>query len=136
MIGRGAAAGAAVVRQDAACRVAGSRPTYGRPPAAAAPASPERGAGATRAVIPFASPVPTLLVHSLGGSFAALWPTLAADCGLELELVADVADFERRGAIGLVAAGGEEEALPGVVRRAAALCPDVAAVGALPSHRV
>ena len=136
MNGRGVVAEAVVVRHDPACRAARPRPTYGRSSAESAPASPRPDVGAARATTPSLSSVPTLLVHSLGGSFAALWPTLAAECGLELEWAPDVAAFERRGAVGVVAAGGEEDALAGVVRAAAARCPDVAAVGALSGHRV
>ena len=134
-MGRGLAAGVAIVRRDAACRVAGSRPTYERR-LSAGPAFREEDAGAARPRQHPSLSLPILLVHSLGGSFAALWPGLAAECGLELELASDVAAFERRDVVGVVAAGGEEEALPAVVRRAAALCTDVVAVGALPSHRV
>ena len=126
------------------CRGARPRPTYGRSPAEAAPASLVQDAGAaraptaaaSRATPPTALPVPALLVYTLGDSFAALWPSLAAECGLELESVSDVAAFGRRDAVGIVAAGGGEEALAGAVRAAVALRTDLAAVGALPDHRI
>ncbi|HET7457268.1 MAG TPA: sigma-54 dependent transcriptional regulator [Gemmatimonadaceae bacterium] len=86
---------------------------------------------------PSAPPLPTLLVYSLGPSFSALWPALAAECGLALEVVTDARAFQRRDAVGVVVGAGEEEALPAAVRDvAAARTNDVVAVGALPSHRV
>jgi len=71
-------------------------------------------------------------------SFADLWTPLAAECGLALLAVDDVAALAAaRATVGLVAGGGVEEELENVIRRASVTPPlEIAAVGALPSHRV
>jgi DNA-binding NtrC family response regulator len=81
--------------------------------------------------------MPSLLVLSLSDSFSSVWPSLAAECGLELELAASVEAFERRaGTVGIVAAGGEESRLPQTFRDLAPTTMEIAAVGSLPDHRL
>ena len=82
-------------------------------------------------------PVPTLTVLSLSDSFAAMWPALAAECGLGLATVAEPAAFARlTGTVGVIAAGGAERELEGAVRQATGGVASIAAVGALPDHRL
>ena len=58
-----------------------------------------------------------LIVLPVSDSFSSIWPALARDAGLELELATTPARFaSARGAIGVVAAGGEEEVLEPVFR--------------------
>ena len=81
--------------------------------------------------------VPSLTVLPLSDSFAGAWPQLAQECGLKLEIAASPADFQRSDEIvGIVAAGGEEERLESTFRLLDSSRIDVAAVGALPSHRL
>jgi len=80
--------------------------------------------------------VPTLTLLALSDSFSEVWPALAAECGLDLVTVTDPAALEGSvGSIGVVAAGGAEETLEGVLRRSAASI-EVAAIGALADHRL
>ena len=68
-----------------------------------------------------------------------MWPTLADDCGLTLQTVDAAAGFDRQtNSVGLVAAGGVEEKLETTIRSTAAMSGtiDIAAVGALPDHRL
>ena len=79
----------------------------------------------------------TLAVLTLSDSFAAQWPLLAAECGLELMLLSETAGAARlTNAVALVAAGGDEDALPAALAEVASNGLAVAAVGADPSHRV
>ena len=81
--------------------------------------------------------VPTLTLLSLSDSFSNMWPALATECGLGLASVAEPAGFQRlSGTVGLVAAGGAEGMLEGAVREAAGGPVVLAAVGALPDHRL
>ena len=81
--------------------------------------------------------MPHLVVLALSDSFAACWPALAAECGLELELVDSVSGLaERIESGGSVAGGGEESRLPSVGRALAPRRIEIAAVGADVSHRL
>ena len=58
-----------------------------------------------------------LIVLPVSDSFSSIWPALARDAGLELELATTPARFaSARGAIGVVAAGGEEAVLEPLFR--------------------
>jgi two-component system, NtrC family, response regulator HydG len=79
----------------------------------------------------------TLAVLALSDSFAAQWPLLAAECGLELLLLSEPAGAARlTDAVALVAAGGDEDALPAALADLATNGLAVAAIGADPAHRV
>jgi DNA-binding NtrC family response regulator len=66
-----------------------------------------------------------------------MWPELAADCGLAFEPVADAASLPRlTSGVLLVNGAGVEETLAETLRGIATGDPEVAAVGALPSHRI
>ena len=81
--------------------------------------------------------MPTLTLLPLGDSFSAMWPALAAECGLGLATVGEPAAFGRlSGTVGLIAAGGLEGQLEGAVRQASGGAVAIAAVGALPDHRL
>jgi DNA-binding NtrC family response regulator len=113
-----------------------SEPAAGERARPAAPSVAVRRA--TPAALPASRPlVSTLLVHALGDSFAALWPALAAECGLAFEAADGPGAFDARtDVVAVVVGAGEEESLASVVREAAAGAAEVAAVGALPSHRI
>jgi DNA-binding NtrC family response regulator len=81
--------------------------------------------------------VPTLTVLSLSDSFVSMWPDLADECGLTLATVTEPAAFDRlNGSVGVVAAGGLEESLEATFRKTAPAGAEVAAVGAIASHRL
>jgi DNA-binding NtrC family response regulator len=83
-----------------------------------------------------APPAPTLAVLSLSESFAAIWPGLAAECGLAYEPAEEPQGLVAGPhVVGLIGAGGAEEALEPVLR---ALGPEaaVAAAGATSDHRL
>jgi DNA-binding NtrC family response regulator len=81
--------------------------------------------------------VPTLLVLMLSDSFSVAWPELAAECGLRFEAAASPAAFDAsRDAVGIVAAGGEEDKLEATFRQIAPHTMAIAAVGAAASHRL
>ncbi|HEU4631539.1 MAG TPA: sigma-54 dependent transcriptional regulator [Gemmatimonadaceae bacterium] len=116
---------------------------------ASRPAAPPRR-GATSAGAPAGEPVgpadaadapepalaPRLVVVPLSDSFAEAWLPLASDAGLRLQTADSLAAIDPRApVIGLVAAGGMEDALPAALRAAAAGQVEVAAVGALACHR-
>src|SRR5678816_1919881 len=72
-----------------------------------------------------------LLVLCLNDSFAALWPMLARECDLELELCDSTERLVgAKDAVGTVAAGGEEERLERIFRDISPTEMPVAAVGA------
>ena len=82
-------------------------------------------------------PTPGLAVLSLSESFSSTWPDLAAECGLAFSLIREAAGFERlTNAVGVVSAGGAEDSLEQAFRDAAGGRMEIAAVGALESHRV
>ncbi|HEX6536797.1 MAG TPA: sigma-54 dependent transcriptional regulator [Gemmatimonadaceae bacterium] len=81
--------------------------------------------------------MPTLTLLALTDSFAAMWPALATECGLTLVAAEGPGAFERlSGGVGVIAAGGDEPELETMFRRIAPAGADVAAVGALPDHRL
>src|SRR5690348_3382965 len=83
--------------------------------------------------------LPQLVLLSLSDSFASMWPTLADECGLTLHAIEAAAGFDRQtSAVGVVAAGGAEEMLESALRDTAGATGtiDIAAVGALPDHRL
>jgi DNA-binding NtrC family response regulator len=81
--------------------------------------------------------VPTLTLLSLSDSFAAMWPALAAECGLGLATVTEPSAFgQLTGTVGLIVAGGVERELESALRHAAGGVVSIAAVGALPDHRL
>ena len=81
--------------------------------------------------------MPSLIVLPLSDSFSAAWPLLAEECGLSLEIASSPADFHRSDdAVGIVAAGGDEERLEATFRLIEASRVEVAAVGADASHRL
>jgi DNA-binding NtrC family response regulator len=71
-----------------------------------------------------------------------MWPALATECGLELRVLETPAGFDRlTSAVGIVSAGGSEESLESALREAGGgvTAPgriEIAAVGAVPSHRL
>ena len=66
-----------------------------------------------------------------------MWPALATECGLGLATVAEPAEFDRlNGTVGIVSGAGVEETLENTFRQIAAPGLEIAAVGALPSHRI
>ncbi|HEX6966723.1 MAG TPA: sigma-54 dependent transcriptional regulator [Gemmatimonadaceae bacterium] len=88
-------------------------------------------------VLPAALSVPTLTLLSLSDSFIAMWPDLAAECGLTLVTVVEPAAFAGlNGSVGVIAAGGAEEQLDAMLRKIAPGNAEVAAVGAVASHRL
>ena len=80
----------------------------------------------------------TLVVYAISDSFGDLWPTLAAEVGLALELTRALptnADPTR--AVVLIAAGGDEAALPRAARELRAECDAAfAVIGAQAGHRL
>ncbi|HXT17192.1 MAG TPA: sigma-54 dependent transcriptional regulator [Gemmatimonadaceae bacterium] len=81
--------------------------------------------------------MPTLLVLKLSDSFSALWPTLARECELELEVTASVERFDTaRDAVGVVAGGGEEHRFEQIFRDLAPCDMAIAAVGAERDRRI
>ncbi|HET7565030.1 MAG TPA: hypothetical protein VFJ96_08555, partial [Gemmatimonadaceae bacterium] len=66
-----------------------------------------------------------------------MWPDLASECGLTLVTVVEPAAFDRlSGSVGVIAAGGAEEQLDATLRKVAPASAEVAAVGAIASHRL
>jgi DNA-binding NtrC family response regulator len=81
--------------------------------------------------------MPTLAVLTLSDSFATEWSSLAAESGFELKLISEAAGVARlTDAVVLVAAGGEEDALPATLAELAGNGIAIAAVGADPAHHV
>jgi DNA-binding NtrC family response regulator len=81
--------------------------------------------------------MPKLAVLTLSDSFATHWPTLAAECGLELVVLSGPAEGAGLSdAVALVAAGGMEHELPGTVAELRSDGLAIAAVGADPGHRI
>jgi DNA-binding NtrC family response regulator len=78
----------------------------------------------------------TLLVLALSDSFAEFWPRLAARAGMRFEPASDVRAFGRRDAVGIVAAGGEEEQLEQTFKELQSPTFEVAAVAAEGDHRL
>ena len=79
---------------------------------------------------------PALVVVALSDSFVDLWTQLAEAAGLRLELVETPAALDRRtNVVAVIAAGGAEDALADALRKVAGGDVEIAAVGALPSHR-
>jgi DNA-binding NtrC family response regulator len=65
-----------------------------------------------------------------------MWAALAADVGLTFHTSDSLATLDPRAPhVGLIAAGGAEDALPDALRQASSREIAVAAVGALPCHR-
>jgi DNA-binding NtrC family response regulator len=84
----------------------------------------------------FPSP-PGLAVMSLSESFSSTWPDLATECGLVLTVIGEAAGFARlTNAVGIIAAGGAEGGLEAALLEAAGGRIEIAAVGAVESHRV
>jgi DNA-binding NtrC family response regulator len=73
----------------------------------------------------------------MSDAFSAIWPGLAEECGLALEMIPerDVLN-SLRGAVGLVAGGGVEESLEQTLRAVSPPDAELAAVGSLPSHHL
>ena len=80
--------------------------------------------------------MPTLRLFALSDSFSGIWPALAAECGVELVIAAggdrgsDPSD-----AVRVVAGAGSEHDMEAFLRGLGTDVP-VAAVGALPDHRL
>jgi len=81
---------------------------------------------------------PTLLVLELSDSFSDTWPRLARTAGLRFERTVDAAPFHTpcHEAIGIIAAGGEETRIEGVLRRISRSPLEIAAVGGQADHRL
>src|ERR1051325_5811551 len=78
-----------------------------------------------------------LIVLRLSDSFSALWPALASEGNLELEMTESPGRFATaRDALGVIAAGGEEHRLEGALRDLSMREIDAAAVGASVERRV
>jgi DNA-binding NtrC family response regulator len=81
--------------------------------------------------------VSTLHLLSLSDSFGALWPELAAETGLTIVPVPEASMFPSlTSGLAVVNGAGVEETLPDVLRRVATGTVEVAAIGAVPSHRL
>jgi DNA-binding NtrC family response regulator len=81
--------------------------------------------------------VPYLSVLALSDSFLTMWPTLASESGLELVVADEPSALERRtDAVGVISAGGAEPRLEEALRQAGNGGIEIAAVGALPDHRL
>jgi DNA-binding NtrC family response regulator len=81
--------------------------------------------------------VPNLSLLALSDSFSAVWPSLAAECGLTLVQATDPAAFDRlAGSVGVISGAGVEESLAAAFRQISPGAAEVAAVGALPAHRL
>jgi DNA-binding NtrC family response regulator len=81
--------------------------------------------------------VPALAVLALTDSFSAVWPELAAECGLSLTTLGEPAGFDRLSdAVGVISGAGAEESLEPTFHQAASGGIEIAAVGALPNHRL
>ena len=66
-----------------------------------------------------------------------MWPALATECGLGLVTVAEPAAFDRLSdTVGIVSGAGVEETLENTFRQVTAPELEIAAVGAVPSHRI
>lgn len=90
---------------------------------------------APRRVVP-TSPI-SLEVFAASDSFESLWATLAAELDIPVKAVAAISEFAATtNALRLIAAGGDETAVEGLLRARGADGPDVVVVGAVPSHRV
>jgi DNA-binding NtrC family response regulator len=77
------------------------------------------------------------LVLRVSDSFSTLWPTLARECGLQLEVTTSPELFDAAtDAIGLVAAGGDEDRLETIFRDLSPHGIDVAAVASHAERRV
>ncbi|MDB4877557.1 MAG: sigma-54 factor interaction protein [Gemmatimonadetes bacterium] len=83
-------------------------------------------------------PIDTLLVLELSESFSAVWPRLARECGLRFRSASSPNDFgsAEAGAIGIIAAGGDEQLLESTVRAIGTPPIEIAAVGATGDHRL
>ena len=78
-----------------------------------------------------------LSVLALSDSFLTMWPTLASESGLELVVAEEPSALERRtDAVGVISAGGAEPRLEEALRQAGNGGIEIAAVGALPDHRL
>ena len=78
-----------------------------------------------------------LSVLALSDSFLSMWPALASECGLELVVAEEPSALERRtDAVGVISAGGAESRLEEALRQAGNGGIEIAAVGALPEHRL
>jgi DNA-binding NtrC family response regulator len=76
-------------------------------------------------------------VLSLSDSFSSMWPALASECGLALSVVPEPAALDRvAAAVAVIAAGGAEEQLEPAFLGRVADRVEIAAVGALASHRL
>jgi DNA-binding NtrC family response regulator len=82
--------------------------------------------------------IDTLLVLELSESLSALWPSLARDVGLRLESVSEPGAIASRAetSVGLVAANGDEEALPAVFRELSSSPIAIVAVVRNADHRL
>lgn len=79
----------------------------------------------------------TLMVQALNDSFAGAWPALAEEAGLSLRVTRDLpASIDGSRTLVLLAAGGDEEALPALARELAAREVTFAAVGSAATHRL
>ncbi|MDQ3697706.1 MAG: sigma-54 dependent transcriptional regulator [Gemmatimonadota bacterium] len=77
-----------------------------------------------------------LTLLTLSDSFGAIWPGLASECGLALAAASDTSAFGRLDGVGVIAGAGVEETLAATFRQISPSAADVAAVGALPAHRL
>lgn len=84
------------------------------------------------------TPTSILAVLTLSDSFAALWPQLADECGLEVRLVRDPGELSAGAApvAIMVAAGGLEREAEATIRALPTGYADVAIVGASIDHRL
>jgi DNA-binding NtrC family response regulator len=81
--------------------------------------------------------VTTLNVLSLSESFSSVWPELAAEAGVVLQMVGDVADLgHHTGSIALIAAGGDEARAESLLRDNPLPGLELAVVGAQADHRL
>ena len=99
----------------------------------ATPPRPRAASKPTAAV----SRAPSLSVVQLSTSFASAWTELAHEFGLQLVELHELADLGKQaGTVALIAAGGEEDRVEGLLRSSPVPNQNIAVVGALESRRL
>ncbi len=79
----------------------------------------------------------TLMVQAINDSFAEAWPALAEEAGLSLRVTRELpSSIDGSRTLVLLAAGGDEDALPGLARELAPREVTFAAVGSAATHRL
>jgi DNA-binding NtrC family response regulator len=83
-----------------------------------------------------ASP-PNLSLLLLSDSFSEIWPALATECGLELAMTTEPAQFDcRETGFGVVCGAGREDQVETALQAVRTEGVELAAVGSVPDHRL